>query len=135
MAEYSIDIKKLVKSAIMEEVNNLSVRAAVKDKLEEVSGLSKEDVRKLIMDVADSYIRSLDIQAMVDNAISNTIKQEINNAVKKALDEYFGYSYYGYCREPTKHLRELILDDLKNQFFEKFDLVVIDKKSLLVDKQ
>ena len=70
MAEYSIDIKKMVKSAIMEEVNNLSVRAAVRDKLEEVSGLSKEDVRKLIMDVADSYIRSINIQAMIDNALA-----------------------------------------------------------------
>ena len=52
-------VNKAIKSAIMEEVNNLGIRAVVREKIESVGELNKEDARELGYVTVDSYVRSL----------------------------------------------------------------------------
>ena len=126
--ETVIDFRALaqqeVKAAIMEEVNNLGIRAAVKEKMETVGELDKDAIREIVRNVVDSYVRSVDVEKLirqiVDGKVAMIVDRKVSAVVEKYLDGTF--SYY----KPTKQLEELILDDLKKQFYANHNLKVID---------
>ena len=126
--ETVIDFRALaqqeVKSAIMEEVNNLGVRAAVREKMEQVGELDKDAIRDIVRDVVDSYVRSVNVENLirhvVDEKVSMIVDRKVSAVVEKYLDGTFS------CYKPTKQLEELILDDLKKQFYANHNLKVID---------
>lgn len=126
--ESIIDFRALaqqeVKSAIMEEVNNLGVRAAVREKMEEVGQFDKESVRDIVWNVVDSYVRSIDVEKLirqiVDSKVAMIVDRKVSAVVEKYLDGTFS------CYKPTKQLEEIILDDLKKQFYANHNLKVID---------
>ena len=126
--ETVIDFRALaqheVRAAIMEEVNNLGIRAAVKEKMETVGELDKDALREIVRDVVDSYVRSVDVEKLirqiVDGKVAMVIDRKVSAVVEKYLDGTFS------CYKPTKQLEELILDDLKKQFYANHNLKVID---------
>ena len=126
--ETVIDFRALahheVKAAIMEEVNNLGIRAAVKEKMETVGELDKDALREIVRDVVDSYVRSVDVEKLirqiVDGKVAMIVDRKVSAVVEKYLDGTFS------CYKPTKQLEELILDDLKKQFYANHNLKVID---------
>ena len=128
LMETVIDFRALaqqeVKSAIMEEVNNLGVRAAVREKMEQVGELDKDAIRDIVRDVVDSYVRSVNVENLirhvVDEKVSMIVDRKVSAVVEKYLDGTFS------CYKPTKQLEELILDDLKKQFYANHNLKVID---------
>ena len=84
--------QKAVKAAVMEQVNNLGIRAAVKEKIETVGELDKDAVRNIIKDVVDSYVRSVDIekliQQIVDERVATIVDRKVSavsNDILKAL--------------------------------------------------
>lgn len=124
--ETKIDIREMVASVIMEEVNNLGVRAAVKEKMEEVGELTKDDVRDMVHEVVDSYVRSIDVEKLVREIVSCRVEDKINLKVKEAIEKYVTGSIFS--PTPTKHLEEIILHDLKKQFYEQYNLKVVNTK-------
>lgn len=126
--ETVIDFRALaqqeVRAAIMEEVNNLGIRAAVKEKMETVGELDKDALREIVRDVVDSYVRSVDVEKLirqiVDGKVAMIVDRKVSAVVEKYLDGTFS------CYKPTKQLEELILDDLKKQFYANHNLKVID---------
>lgn len=126
--ETVIDFKALaqreVKSAVMEEINNLGIRAAVKEKMETVGELDKDALREIVRDVVDSYVRSVDVEKLirqiVDGKVAVIVDRKVSTVVERYLDGTFS------CYKPTKQLEELILDDLKKQFYANHNLKVID---------
>lgn len=126
--ETVIDFRALaqqeVRAAIMEEVNNLGIRAAVKEKMETVGELDKDALREIVRDVVDSYVRSVDVEKLirqiVDGKVAMIVDRKVSAVVEKYLDGTFS------CYKPTKQLEELILDDLKRQFYANHNLKVID---------
>lgn len=126
--ETVIDFRALaqqeVKAAIMEEVNNLGIRAAVKETMETVGELDKATLREIARDVVDSYVRSVDVEKLirqiVDGKVAMIVDRKVSAVVEKYLDGTFS------CYKPTKQLEELILDDLKKQFYANHNLKVID---------
>lgn len=126
--ETVIDFRALaqqeVRAAIMEEVNNLGIRAAVKEKMETVGELDKDALREIVRDVVDSYVRSVDVEKLirqiVDGKVAMVVDRKVSAVVEKYLDGTFS------CYKPTKQLEELILDDLKRQFYANHNLKVID---------
>ena len=126
--ETVIDFRALaqqeVRAAIMEEVNNLGIRAAVKEKMETVGELDKDTLRKIVRDVVDSYVRSVDVEKLirqiVDGKVAMVVDRKVSAVVEKYLDGTFS------CYKPTKQLEELILEDLKKQFYANHNLKVID---------
>ncbi len=126
MAETKIDIREMVASVIMEEVNNLGVRAAVKEKMEEVGELTKDDVRDMVHEVVDSYVRSIDVEKLVREIVTCRVEDKINRKVNEAIEKYVSGSIFS--PTPTKHLEDIILNDLKRQFYEQYHLKVVNTK-------
>ena len=126
--ETVIDFRALaqqeVKAAIMEDVNNLGIRAAVKETMETVGELDKDALREIVRDVVDSYVRSVDVEKLirqiVDGKVAMVVDRKVSAVVEKYLDGTFS------CYKPTKQLEELILEDLKKQFYANHNLKVID---------
>ena len=64
----------MVKSVIMEEVNNLEL---IRQKIEEVEDLTKEEIRELVSKVIDSYTRSVDINKIINDKVDTMIEQRV----------------------------------------------------------
>ena len=126
--ETVIDFRALaqreVKAAIMEEVNNLGVRAAVKEQVETVGELDKDAVRDIIRDVVDSYVRSVDIEKLIQQIVDGRVATIVDRKVSAVVERYLEGTFSSY--KPTKQLEELILNDLKKQFYANHNLKVID---------
>ena len=126
--ETVIDFRALaqreVKAAIMEEVNNLGVKAAVKEQIETVGELDKDAVRDIIRDVVDSYVRSVDVEKLIHQVVDGRVATIVDRKVSAVVDRYLEGTFSSY--KPTKQLEELILNDLKKQFYANHNLKVID---------
>jgi hypothetical protein len=126
--ETVIDFRALaqreVKAAIMEEVNNLGVRAAVKEQVETVGELDKDAVRDIIRDVVDSYVRSVDVEKLIQQVVDGRVATIVDRKVSAVVERYLEGTFSSY--KPTKQLEELILNDLKKQFYANHNLKVID---------
>lgn len=126
--ETVIDFRALaqreVKAAVMEEVNNLGVRAAVKEQLETVGELDKDAVRDIIRDVVDSYVRSVDVEKLIHQVVDGRVATIVDRKVSAVVERYLEGTFSSY--KPTKQLEELILNDLKKQFYANHNLKVID---------
>ena len=126
--ETVIDFRALaqreVKAAIMEEVNNLGVKAAVKEQIETVGELDKDAVRDIIRDVVDSYVRSVDVEKLIRQVVDGRVATIVDRKVSAVVDRYLEGTFSSY--KPTKQLEELILNDLKKQFYANHNLKVID---------
>lgn len=126
--ETVIDFRALaqqeVKAAIMEEVNNLGIRAAVKEKMETVGELDKNALREIVRDVVDSYVRSVDVEKLIRQIVDGKVAMVVDRKVLAVVEKYLDGTFS--CYKPTKQLEELILDDLKKQFYANHNLKVID---------
>lgn len=126
--ETVIDFRALaqreVKAAIMEEVNNLGIRAAVKEQVETVGELDKDAVRDIIRDVVDSYVRSVDVEKLIHQVVDGRVATIVDRKVSAVVERYLEGTFSSY--KPTKQLEELILNDLKKQFYANHNLKVID---------
>lgn len=116
--------QKAVKAAVMEQVNNLGIRAAVKEKIETVGELDKDAVRNIIKDVVDSYVRSVDIEKLIQQIVEGRVATIVDQKVSAVVERYLEGTFSSY--KPTKQLEELILNDLKKQFYSNHNLKVID---------
>lgn len=121
-----LDLKSQVKAEVAKEIEGLGVRAAVKEKLVEVGQLNKDQIRDLINQTIDSYIRSVNI----DEMINKRLDKKFDNYIEKRIDECLKKYIEGgiFSPSPSKHLRDIILDNLKKQFDENYDLVVVNRK-------
>lgn len=126
--ETVIDFRALaqreVRAAVMEEVNNLGVRAAVKEQVETVGELDKDAVRDIIRDVVDSYVRSVDVEKLIRQIVDGRVATIVDRKVSAVVERYLEGTFSSY--KPTKQLEELILNDLKKQFYANHNLKVID---------
>ena len=126
MAETKIDIREMVASVIMEEVNNLGVRAAVKEKVQQVGELTKDEVRTMVQETIDSYVRSIDVEKIIKEQVKLFIDDTVAFRVREAIAKYINGSIFS--PTPTKQLEDIILNDLKKQFYEKYNLKVVNTK-------
>lgn len=126
MAETKIDIREMVASVIMEEVNNLGVRAAVKEKIQQVGELTKDEVRSMVQETIDSYVRSIDVEKIIKEQVKLFIDDTVAFRVRESIERYVNGSIFS--PTPTKQLEEIILNDLRKQFYEKYNLKVVNTK-------
>lgn len=126
----SINIKsfiaKEVRRAVAEEVNNFGVRAAVKSKIEEIGDFNRDTMYNLIEDVADSYVRSMHIESIVNKLINEVVMLKINEKVEIALRDYITGSPFS--PSLTRDLREIVIDRVKHQLDTEYDLRIVNKK-------
>ena len=81
------EINRMVRQAIMEEINNLAIRATIREKIE-AAGVTGEEIREMIRETADSYFRSAmggnvedKIREIFDHKTSEVVNKEINKVL------------------------------------------------------
>lgn len=82
------EIRTLARRAIMEEINNLGIKALLREQIVD-AGFSHDEIRTMIREAIDSFCRSAlntgDVEGYVRNAINNYSGWSGSKAVEDAL--------------------------------------------------
>ena len=112
------EIKVLLRRNIMNEINGLGIRAAIREEIE-ASGITKGNVKKLVEKAIDSYVRSADIVAITEKTVNELIQKTVKEEVKKYID-----SPCSYVNKPRELLVEHIKKALFKEFYDKYSFTV-----------
>ncbi len=82
------EINRMVRQAIMEEINGLAVRATIREKIE-AAGVTGEDIRAMIRETADSYFRSA-MDGHVEEKIRDIFSQKVGETVDREIKAVTG---------------------------------------------
>lgn len=77
------EINRMVRQAIMEEINGLAVRATIREKIE-AAGVTSEDIREMVRETADSYFRSA-MDGHVEDKIRSIFNQKVEETVVREI--------------------------------------------------
>lgn len=113
------EIKVLLRKNIMQEINGLGIRAAIREEIE-ASGITKGKVNDLVKQAIDSYVRSADIVALVNKYVDKLIQ----NTVKDTVNKYINGGSYTYFNKPKELLEETIKKELFKQWYNNYSLSV-----------
>ena len=111
------EVRKIVRRAIMEEVNSLCIRAAIREEIE-ASGITKGKVNEMVKDTVDSYVRSVNVSQIAEEYIEKLIKQTVRETVNKYL---VGVPY---SNKPRELLEEKIKKELFKEWYDNYSLSV-----------
>lgn len=118
------ELKNRVKHEIMEAINGAGIKAVIREKITELGEMSKDDMKNLITNCVDSYVRSFDIEKMVDNRAEQLVECRVKNAVNESLKKYMD-STYCFTSKPNKLLDNLVSEELKKQYEKNYKLKVV----------
>lgn len=89
------EIRTLARRAIMEEINNLGIKALLREQIVD-AGFTHDMIRAMIRGVIDSFCRSAlntnDVEEYVRAAIDNRVNQAADNEITKILGRYSSFS-------------------------------------------
>lgn len=122
------ELKNRVEHEIMEAINGAGIKAVVREKIVELSEMSKDDMKNLITSCVDSYVRSFDIEKFVANYIEQLVLCRVKNAVNNSLEKYMS-STYSFSNRPNKLFDNLVLDELKKQYEKNYKLKVVVERN------
>lgn len=122
------ELKNRVEHEIMEAINGAGIKAIVREKIVELSEMSKDDMKNLITSCVDSYVRSFDIEKFVANYIEQLVLCRVKNAVNNSLEKYMS-STYSFSNRPNKLFDNLVLDELKKQYEKNYKLKVVVERN------
>ena len=109
------EINTMVRRAIMEEINNLAVRATIREKIE-AAGISDNDIKTMVRETVDSYIRSA-MNGNVKGQIENIFKQKVTETVEAEIKAVVGRTRtWSGSDEVRKALNEEIARATRNGF-------------------
>lgn len=85
------ELRSLVRQAVMEEINNLGVRAAIKERISD-TGLYDEELRQMVKDTIDSHIRSVlgTNEAQLNAKIEQLLSEKINRIAEEEVRKIIG---------------------------------------------
>ena len=118
------ELKNRVEHEIMEAINGAGIKAVVREKIVELSEMSKDDMKDLITTCVDSYVRSFDIEKFVSNYIDQLVMCRVKNAVNDSLEKYMDSTYF-FTNRPNKLLDSLVSEELKKQYEKNYKLKVV----------
>lgn len=121
------ELKNRVEHEIMEAINGAGIKAVVREKIVELSEMSKDDMKDLITTCVDSYVRSFDIEKFVSNYIDQLVMCRVKNAVNDSLEKYMDSTYF-FTNRPNKLLDSLVSEELKKQYEKNYKLKVVVEK-------
>lgn len=89
------EIRTLARRAIMEEINNLGIKALLREQIVD-AGFSHDEIRSMIREAIDSFCRSAlntnDVAGYVRAAIDNRVNQTADKEINKILGRYSSFS-------------------------------------------
>lgn len=89
------EIRTLARRAIMEEINNLGIKALLREQIVD-AGFSHDEIRSMIREAIDSFCRSAlntnDVAGYVRAAIDNRVNHTADKEINKILGRYSSFS-------------------------------------------
>lgn len=113
------EVRKIVRRVIMEEVNGLCIRAAIREEIE-ASGITKPKVNEMVKDAVDSYVRSVNVSQIAEEYTEKLVKQ----AVRETVNKYLNGGPYSYSNKPKELLEEKIKKELFKEWYDNYSLSV-----------
>lgn len=89
------EIRTLARRAIMEEINNLGIKALLREQIVD-AGFNHDEIRSMIREAIDSFCRSAlntnDVAGYVRAAIDNRVNQTADKEINKIIGRYSSFS-------------------------------------------
>ena len=114
------EIRTLARRAIMEEINNLGIKALLREQIVD-AGFTHDEIRTLIREAIDSFSRSAlntgDVEGYVRNAINNRVNQVADKEIEKIIGRYSGWS-------GSKAVEDALMSAMRKQTQAGYDVSV-----------
>ena len=114
------EVKMLVKQAVMQEINDLGIRATIRERISE-TGLTDKKIRELIESTVDSYVKSA-ANENIKNKIKSLFDEKINSVVQKEVDRVVGRNVFGWGGE--KKVEEALQRQINSVISQGFNIKV-----------
>lgn len=89
------EIRTLARRAIMEEINNLGIKALLREQIVD-AGFTHDEIRSMIREAIDSFCRSAlntnDVGGYVRAAVDNRVNQAADKEINKIIGRYSSFS-------------------------------------------
>lgn len=89
------EIRTLARRAIMEEINNLGIKALLREQIVD-AGFTHDEIRNMIREAIDSFCRSAlntnDVEGYVRAAVDNRVNQAADKEIGKIIGRYSSFS-------------------------------------------
>ena len=120
MAALEEQIHKLVQQAMMEEINNLGIKATLRQQIVD-AGFTKDDIRSMVQDAIDSFCRSAlntnDVEGYVRAAIEKRTNDAADTQINKLISQYSSFS-------ANKAIEDALLSSIRRAIQDGFDVSV-----------
>lgn len=114
------EIRTLARRAIMEEINNLGIKALLREQIVD-AGFSHDEIRSMIREAIDSFCRSAlntnDVAGYVRAAVDNRVNQAADKEINKILGRYSSFS-------GNKAVEDALLHAMRRKTQEGYDVSV-----------
>lgn len=89
------EIRTLARRAIMEEINNLGIKALLREQIVD-AGFTHDEIRSMIREAIDSFCRSALNTNGVEGYVRAAVDNRVNQAADKEINKIIGrYSSFG----------------------------------------
>lgn len=89
------EIRTIARRAIMEEINNLGIKALLRAQIVD-AGFTHDEIRSMIREAIDSFCRSAlntnDVEGYVRAAVDNRVNQAADKEINKIIGRYSSFS-------------------------------------------
>lgn len=114
------EVKSLVKQAVMQEINDLGIRATIRERISE-TGLTDKEIRELIENTVDSYIRAA-VHTNLEEKIKAMFDEKITSVVQKEVDRVVDRNVFGWGGE--KKVEEALQRQINSVISQGFNIKV-----------
>ncbi len=114
------EVRSLVEQAVMQEINDLGIRAAIRERISE-TGLTDKEIRELIESTVDSYVKSA-ANANIEQKIKMMFDEKIAYAVQKEIDKVVWKNTFGWGGE--KKVEEALQRQINSVISQGFNIRV-----------
>ena len=114
------EVRSLVKQAVMQEINDLGIRATIRERISE-TGLTDKEIIELIESTVDSYVKSA-VHTNIEQKIKTMFDEKIASAVQKEIDKVVGRNTFGLGGE--KKVEEALQRQINSVISQGFNIRV-----------
>lgn len=120
--DFEKEMKSLVRQSVMEEINNLGVRAAIKERITE-TGITDGELRLMVAETVDSHFRSAigDNEDQIKARIDRMLAEKIDRIAEKEVAKIIGTlnSWRG-----SEKVEQMIVDAMRRVVADNFQVSV-----------
>lgn len=114
------EIRTLARRAIMEEINNLGIKALLREQIVD-AGFTHDEIRNMVREAIDSFCRSALNTNDVEGDVRAAVINRVNHAADKEIEKVIGkYSTWG----GNRAIEEALMSAVRQQTQAGYNLSV-----------